>query len=84
MDAIAADISRRLCAPYEIDGEEVVISAAVGAALSVTGQERPDDILRSADSAMYQAKLKGRRRAEAEAAQAPAPEDEPEAATGTP
>ena len=84
VDAIAADISRRLCAPYEIDGEEVVISAAVGAALSVTGQERPDDILRSADSAMYQAKLKGRRRAEAEAAQAPAPEDEPEAATGTP
>jgi diguanylate cyclase (GGDEF)-like protein/PAS domain S-box-containing protein len=84
VDAIAADISRRLCAPYEIDGEEVIISAAVGAALSVTGQERPDDILRSADSAMYQAKLKGRRRAEAEAAQAPAPEDEPEAATGTP
>ena len=84
VDAIAADISRRLCAPYEIDGEEVVISAAVGAALSVTGQERPDDILRSADSAMYQAKLRGRRRAEAEAAQAPSPEHEPEAATGTP
>jgi diguanylate cyclase (GGDEF)-like protein len=60
VDAIADDISRRLCAPYDIDGEEVVISAAVGVALSATGQERPDDILRSADSAMYQAKLKGR------------------------
>jgi diguanylate cyclase (GGDEF)-like protein/PAS domain S-box-containing protein len=64
VDAIADDISRRLCAPYDIDGEEVIISAAVGAALSVTGQERPDDILRSADSAMYQVKLRGRQQAE--------------------
>jgi diguanylate cyclase (GGDEF)-like protein len=63
VDAIADDISRRLCAPYDIDGEEVVISAAVGAALSATGQERPDDILRSADLAMYRAKLRGRPRA---------------------
>jgi hypothetical protein len=29
--------------------------------VSVTGQERPDDILRSADSAMYLAKLRERR-----------------------
>jgi diguanylate cyclase (GGDEF)-like protein len=58
----AADISRRLCAPYDIDGEEVTISTSIGAALSVTGQEHPDDILRSADSAMYAAKLRGRRR----------------------
>jgi diguanylate cyclase (GGDEF)-like protein/PAS domain S-box-containing protein len=57
----AADISRRLCAPYDIDGEEVTISTSIGAALSVTGQEHPDDILRSADSAMYAAKLRGRR-----------------------
>ncbi len=81
VDAIADDISRRLCAPYNIDGEEVVISAAVGAALSATGRERPDDILRSADSAMYQAKLKGRPRAEAETAAAP--DHEPEAVPGT-
>jgi diguanylate cyclase (GGDEF)-like protein/PAS domain S-box-containing protein len=86
VDAIADDISRRLCAPYEIDGEEVVISAAVGAALSTTGRERPDDILRSADSAMYQAKLKGRLRAEPEATPRPeaAPEPGPEATPGTP
>jgi diguanylate cyclase (GGDEF)-like protein/PAS domain S-box-containing protein len=86
VDTIADDISRRLCAPYDIDGEEVVISAAVGAALSATGRERPDDILRSADSAMYQAKLRGRLRAEAEATPDPvaAPEPEPEATPGTP
>ena len=71
VDAIAADISRRLCSPYEIDGEEVVVSAAVGTALSITGQERPDDILRSADSAMYQAKLRGRSRGEAGSEAAP-------------
>ena len=61
VEAIADDISRRLSAPYDIEGEEVVISAAVGTAVSVTGQERPDDILRSADSAMYLAKLRERR-----------------------
>jgi hypothetical protein len=33
--------------------------------VSVTGQERPDDILRRADSAMYLAKLRERRPADA-------------------
>ena len=61
VEAVADDISRRLSAPYDIEGEQVVISAAVGTAVSVTGQERPDDILRSADSAMYLAKLRDRR-----------------------
>jgi diguanylate cyclase (GGDEF)-like protein/PAS domain S-box-containing protein len=61
VEAVADDISRRLSAPYDIEGEAVVISAAVGTAVSVTGQERPDDILRSADSAMYLAKLRVRR-----------------------
>ena len=61
VESIADDISGRLSAPYEIEGEEVVISAAVGTAVSVTGQERPDDILRRADSAMYLAKLRERR-----------------------
>ncbi len=83
VDAIADDISRRLGAPYHIDGQEVVISAAVGAALSATGQELPDDILRSADSAMYQAKLKGRPRAEDAPHPGAAPEPRPEATPGT-
>ncbi|MGA9113167.1 MAG: diguanylate cyclase [Candidatus Dormiibacterota bacterium] len=65
VESIADDISRRLSAPYDIEGEEVVISAAVGTAVSVTGQERPDDILRRADSAMYLAKLRERRPADA-------------------
>ncbi|MGO8687874.1 MAG: diguanylate cyclase domain-containing protein [Candidatus Dormibacteria bacterium] len=61
VEAIADDITRRLAAPYVIDGEQVTISAAVGAALSASGHEQPDDILRSADSAMYLAKLGARR-----------------------
>ncbi len=83
VDAIADDISRRLCAPYDIDGEAVVISAAVGAALSASGQELPDDILRSADAAMYLAKLRGRPHAEAgsQTARPPVSGDEPD---GTP
>jgi len=69
VDAIVDDLSHRLCAPYDIDGEQVTISAAVGAALSATGQERPDDILRSADSAMYLAKVSARQPLGAGAAQ---------------
>ena len=71
--AIADDISRRLGAPYDIEGAEVTISAAVGAALSATGQERPDDILRSADSAMYLAKLTARRSLEDGEGKVPSP-----------
>ena len=75
VESIADDISRRLGAPYAIEGEDVVISAAVGTALSVTGQERPDDILRRADSAMYLAKLRERRPTDI------GPDDEGEAQT---
>ena len=84
VEAIADDISARLSAPYDIDGERVVITAAVGAAMSVTGQERPDDILRAADSAMYVTKLKGRRQTEGRAAQPEGRTAQPEGPAVTP
>ncbi len=78
-EAIAEDISRRLSAPYEIEGEEVTVSAAVGVAVSVAGRERPDDILRSADAAMYLAKLRARRPFTADAHEGDASKSDPSA-----
>ncbi|MGD0834863.1 MAG: diguanylate cyclase [Candidatus Dormibacteria bacterium] len=57
---IAADLAERIAAPFDLDGDAVRVTAAIGLALSTTGLERPDDLLRAADAAMYRSK--GRRR----------------------
>jgi Diguanylate cyclase, GGDEF domain len=53
-----------LSTPFSIDGEEVATTASIGIALSSDGYERPEDILRDADIAMYRAKSLGRARSE--------------------
>ena len=45
-------------------GQEVVVSASIGIALSSTGYHRPEEMLRDADIAMYRAKAAGRDRYE--------------------
>lgn len=45
--------------PLMLDGHEVFTSASVGIALSSTGYERAEDVLRDADTAMYRAKAAG-------------------------
>jgi diguanylate cyclase (GGDEF)-like protein len=45
----------------EIDGREVLVTASIGVAV---GQEEPDDLLRNADLAMYEAKGQGKGRYE--------------------
>jgi diguanylate cyclase (GGDEF)-like protein/PAS domain S-box-containing protein len=45
--------------PIVIDGRELAVAASVGIALSDTGDETADDLLRNADLAMYQAKGAG-------------------------
>jgi diguanylate cyclase (GGDEF)-like protein/PAS domain S-box-containing protein len=66
---IAEKIRARLAAPYCMmienqEGAEVVIehlcSASIGAALFIGQASTPDDILKQADMAMYQAKESGR------------------------
>jgi diguanylate cyclase (GGDEF)-like protein len=46
--------------PFELDGDEQFLSASVGIALAFNGTERPDELLRDADAAMYRAKERGR------------------------
>ena len=51
-DRIAGDFDRS----FAVEGEEVKVSASVGIALNDGGLDRPDDLLRLADAAMYRAK----------------------------
>jgi diguanylate cyclase (GGDEF)-like protein/PAS domain S-box-containing protein len=61
---VAARVQKELTRPHAIEGREVVSSASAGIALSVTGYERANDILRDADAAMSRAKALGRGRCE--------------------
>jgi len=66
--ADAEEITRRieqaLTAPYTIQGNEIVTGQSIGIALRSERYEWPEQILRDADIAMYEAKSKGRARHE--------------------
>lgn len=57
-------IQRTLTLPFNLDGHEVFTTASIGIALSATGYDRSEDLLRNADTAMYRAKAHGRARHE--------------------
>jgi diguanylate cyclase (GGDEF)-like protein/PAS domain S-box-containing protein len=59
---VAGRIVESFKRPFGLDGQQVFISTSIGIALSVTGSERPDDLLRNADVAMYDAKQRGKSR----------------------
>ena len=61
-EGVADRIHRELMAPFQISGQELYTSCSIGIALSSTGYEKPEDILRDADTAMYRAKSGGRAR----------------------
>ncbi|HET7231282.1 MAG TPA: EAL domain-containing protein, partial [Longimicrobium sp.] len=61
---VARRILHELRAPFEAAGQQVVVSASMGIAVSSTGFTRPEDALRDADAAMYRAKGRGRARFE--------------------
>lgn len=50
--------------PLNLDGREVFTSASMGIALSSTGYQHAEDLLRDADTAMYRAKARGEGRHE--------------------
>ncbi len=61
---IARRIKNDLPLPFTIMGYETFTSASIGIALSSAGYERPENLLRDADIAMYQAKANGKARYE--------------------
>jgi hypothetical protein len=59
---VAERIHQELAAPLIVRGYEMFTSVSVGIALSSAGYDRPEDMLRDADTAMYRAKAGGRAR----------------------
>jgi len=61
---VAQRIQDELMQPFVLDKNSAFASSSIGIALSSTGYERPEDILRDADTAMYRAKENGKARYE--------------------
>jgi diguanylate cyclase (GGDEF)-like protein/PAS domain S-box-containing protein len=61
---VADRIHAELALPFNVNGYEVFSTASVGIALSATGYDQPEDLLRDADTAMYHAKALGKARYE--------------------
>jgi diguanylate cyclase (GGDEF)-like protein len=61
---VAERIQESLQQPFFLEGHEVFTSASVGIALSATGYEIPNDVVRDADTAMNRAKALGKSRHE--------------------
>ena len=59
---IAERIKKELAIPFMVHGQELFSSASLGIALSSSHYERPENMLRDADIAMYRAKASGRSR----------------------
>jgi predicted signal transduction protein with EAL and GGDEF domain len=55
----ASKLIKMLSAPYEIDGNEVIIGASIGIALSPGDGDTSEELLRNADLALYRAKEDG-------------------------
>jgi diguanylate cyclase (GGDEF)-like protein/PAS domain S-box-containing protein len=53
---VAERLRRALQEPFELDGHQVFTSATIGIAMSATGYERPEEVLRDAATALNRAK----------------------------
>lgn len=61
---VAQRIQDELSQPFVLDKNSAFATSSIGIALSSTGYDRPEDILRDADTAMYRAKENGKARYE--------------------
>lgn len=59
VEEVADRIQRRLELPFSLEGREVTTSCSMGIRLSDIGYDKPEDVLRDADIAMYRAKASG-------------------------
>lgn len=61
---IADRLRAALKPSFTLDGRNVFITASIGIVLAADSEQRPEDLLRDADAAMYQAKERGKSRYE--------------------
>lgn len=57
---VAERVLHELHTPFLLDSHEVTTSASIGIAMSSSGYDTPEHVLRDADTAMYRAKSRGR------------------------
>ncbi|MBX7246378.1 MAG: EAL domain-containing protein [Candidatus Sumerlaeaceae bacterium] len=60
----AERVLREQATPFNVGDHEMFVTASVGIAFGTSSEDRPDDIIRNADTAMYRAKAKGKARYE--------------------
>jgi diguanylate cyclase (GGDEF)-like protein/PAS domain S-box-containing protein len=61
---IAERIQEKFMIPFDLDGHEVYSSASIGILHATENHRKPEDLMRDADTAMYQAKRAGKARHE--------------------
>ncbi len=59
---VAQRVEKKLTVPHDVEGRQVFCPASIGIALADNQYEKPEDILRDADIAVYKAKALGRAR----------------------
>jgi diguanylate cyclase (GGDEF)-like protein/PAS domain S-box-containing protein len=59
---VAQRIQAKLAAPFEVKGQQMVISASIGIACSARSYSNAEELLRDAEIAMYRAKQAGKAR----------------------
>lgn len=57
---VANKIHKLFAAPFGVSGHEIFITTSIGIALSATGYDRAEDLLRDAEIAMHRAKATGK------------------------
>ena len=57
---VADKITQALLEPFVLDSREVFVTTSIGIVLGTSGRERPTDLLRNADVALYRAKANGK------------------------
>src|ERR1017187_1189384 len=59
VSALAARLIEVVGAPYDLEGHQVNVGASVGIAIAPTDGDKPDQLMKSADLALYRAKADG-------------------------
>lgn len=59
-ELMAERIIKSLCEPYDLDGQRAIVSCSIGIAIATDRGLDPDQLMKNADMALYQAKSEGR------------------------
>ncbi len=59
-EQIAERIAQALRQPFRIQGQEIFTNTSIGIAIGGGSSDRPEDLIRNADTALYQAKAQGK------------------------